>query len=85
MTHRHTHAKKKSKSIIPGFGLSFGIVMAILGIIVVIPRIAEMSTREMGPCSRTTFRICIRLRRFRSSLLIPQSFMFFFLFLKSDC
>lgn len=37
MTHRHTHAKKKSKSIIPGFGLSFGIVMAILGIIVVIP------------------------------------------------
>ncbi len=33
MTHRHTHAKKKSKSIIPGFGLSFGIVMAILGII----------------------------------------------------
>ncbi len=37
MTHQHTHAKKKSKSIIPGFGLSFGIVMAILGIIVVIP------------------------------------------------
>lgn len=37
MTHQHSHAKKKSKSIIPGFGLSFGIVMAILGIIVVIP------------------------------------------------
>lgn len=37
MTHQHKHAKKKSKSIIPGFGLSFGIVMAILGIIVVIP------------------------------------------------
>ncbi len=37
MTHQHTLAKKKSKSIIPGFGLSFGIVMAILGIIVVIP------------------------------------------------
>lgn len=37
MTHQHKHAKKKSKSIIPGFDLSFGIVMAILGIIVVIP------------------------------------------------
>lgn len=37
MAHQHSHAKKKSKSIIPGFGLSFGIVMAILGIIVVIP------------------------------------------------
>lgn len=37
MTHQHKHAKKKSKSIIPGLGLSFGIVMAILGIIVVIP------------------------------------------------
>lgn len=37
MTHQHSHVKKKSKSIIPGFGLSFGIVMAILGIIVVIP------------------------------------------------
>lgn len=37
MTHQNTHRKKKSKSIIPGFGLSFGIVMAILGIIVIIP------------------------------------------------
>ncbi len=37
MTHQHKHTKKKSKSIIPGFGLSFRIVMAILGIIVVIP------------------------------------------------
>ena len=41
----------------------------------VMPRIAEMSTREIGPCSRTTFRICMRFRRFRSSLLMPQSFM----------
>lgn len=29
--------KKKQKSIIPGFGLPFGIVMAILGLIVIIP------------------------------------------------
>ena len=29
--------KKKSKSVIPGFGLSFGIVMSILSIIVIIP------------------------------------------------
>lgn len=28
---------KKKKSVIPGFGLSFGIVMAILGLIVIIP------------------------------------------------
>ena len=29
--------KKRQKSIIPGFGLSFGIVMAVLGLIVIIP------------------------------------------------
>jgi sulfate transport system permease protein len=29
--------KKKAKSVIPGFGLSFGITMAILGLIVIIP------------------------------------------------
>lgn len=28
---------KHKKSVIPGFGLSFGIVMAILGLIVIIP------------------------------------------------
>ena len=28
---------KRKKSVIPGFGLSFGIVMAILGLIVIIP------------------------------------------------
>lgn len=28
---------RRKKSVIPGFGLSFGIVMAILGIIVIIP------------------------------------------------
>ena len=28
---------KRKRSVIPGFGLSFGIVMAILGLIVIIP------------------------------------------------
>ena len=40
----------------------------------------EISTREIGPCSRTTRRICMRFLRLRSSLLMPQSFMTFFLF-----
>ena len=60
MTHRHTHAKKKSKSIIPGFGLSFGIVMAILGIIVVIPL-----------CSLVVFSARLSLSEFWQTITRP--------------
>jgi len=61
MTHRHTHAKKKSKSIIPGFGLSFGIVMAILGIIVVIPL-----------CSLVVFSARLSLSEFWQTITRPR-------------
>lgn len=37
MSKENKHKKNKGKSVIPGFGLSFGIVMAILGLIVIIP------------------------------------------------
>lgn len=61
MTHRHTRAKKKSKSIIPGFGLSFGIVMAILGIIVVIPL-----------CSLVVFSARLSLSEFWQTITRPR-------------
>lgn len=61
MTHQHTHAKKKSKSIIPGFGLSFGIVMAILGIIVVIPL-----------CSLVVFSARLSLSEFWQTITRPR-------------
>lgn len=61
MTHRHTHAKKKSKSIIPVFGLSFGIVMAILGIIVVIPL-----------CSLVVFSARLSLSEFWQTITRPR-------------
>lgn len=61
MTHQHTHAKKKSKSIIPGFGLSFEIVMAILGIIVVIPL-----------CSLVVFSARLSLSEFWQTITRPR-------------
>lgn len=61
MTHQHSHAKKKSKSIIPGFGLSFGIVMAILGIIVVIPL-----------CSLVVFSARLSLSEFWQTITRPR-------------
>lgn len=61
MTHQHIHAKKKSKSIIPGFGLSFGIVMAILGIIVVIPL-----------CSLVVFSARLSLSEFWQTITRPR-------------
>lgn len=61
MTHQHKHAKKKSKSIIPGFGLSFGIVMAILGIIVVIPL-----------CSLVVFSARLSLSEFWQTITRPR-------------
>lgn len=61
MTHQHTHAKKKSKSIIPGFGLSFGIVMAILGIIAVIPL-----------CSLVVFSARLSLSEFWQTITRPR-------------
>lgn len=61
MTHQHTHAKKKSKSIIPGFDLSFGIVMAILGIIVVIPL-----------CSLVVFSARLSLSEFWQTITRPR-------------
>ncbi len=61
MTHQHTHEKKKSKSIIPGFGLSFGIVMAILGIIVVIPL-----------CSLVVFSARLSLSDFWQTITRPR-------------
>ena len=61
MTHQHTHAKKKSKSIIPGFGLSFGIVMAILGIIVVIHL-----------CSLVVFSARLSLSEFWQTITRPR-------------
>lgn len=61
MTHQHTRAKKKSKSIIPGFGLSFGIVMAILGIIVVIPL-----------CSLVVFSARLSLSEFWQTITRPR-------------
>lgn len=61
MTHRHTRAKKKSKSIIPGFGLSFGIVMAILGIIAVIPL-----------CSLVVFSARLSLSEFWQTITRPR-------------
>lgn len=61
MTHQHTHAKKKSKSIIPGFGLSFGIVMAILVIIVVIPL-----------CSLVVFSARLSLSEFWQTITRPR-------------
>ena len=61
MTHQHTHAKKKSKSIIPRFGLSFGIVMAILGIIVVIPL-----------CSLVVFSARLSLSEFWQTITRPR-------------
>lgn len=61
MTHQHKHAKKKSKSIIPGFDLSFGIVMAILGIIVVIPL-----------CSLVVFSARLSLSEFWQTITRPR-------------
>ena len=61
MTHQHSHVKKKSKSIIPGFGLSFGIVMAILGIIVVIPL-----------CSLVVFSARLSLSEFWQTITRPR-------------
>ena len=61
MTHQNKHAKKKSKSIIPGFGLSFGIVMAILGIIVVIPL-----------CSLVVFSARLSLSEFWQTITRPR-------------
>lgn len=61
MTHQHKHEKKKSKSIIPGFGLSFGIVMAILGIIVVIPL-----------CSLVVFSARLSLSEFWQTITRPR-------------
>lgn len=61
MTHQHTRAKKKSKSIITGFGLSFGIVMAILGIIVVIPL-----------CSLVVFSARLSLSEFWQTITRPR-------------
>lgn len=61
MIHQHTHAKKKSKSIIPGFDLSFGIVMAILGIIVVIPL-----------CSLVVFSARLSLSEFWQTITRPR-------------
>lgn len=61
MTHQHTHAKKKGKSIIPGFGLSFGIAMAILGIIVVIPL-----------CSLVVFSARLSLSEFWQTITRPR-------------
>lgn len=61
MTHQHKHAKKKSKSIIPGFGLSFGIVMAIIGIIVVIPL-----------CSLVVFSARLSLSEFWQTITRPR-------------
>lgn len=61
MTHQHSHAKKKSKSIILGFGLSFGIVMAILGIIVVIPL-----------CSLVVFSARLSLSEFWQTITRPR-------------
>lgn len=61
MIHQHTHAKNKSKSIIPGFDLSFGIVMAILGIIVVIPL-----------CSLVVFSARLSLSEFWQTITRPR-------------
>lgn len=61
MIHQHTHAKNKSKSIIPEFDLSFGIVMAILGIIVVIPL-----------CSLVVFSARLSLSEFWQTITRPR-------------
>ncbi len=52
---------RKKKSVIPGFGLSFGIVMAILGLIVIIPL-----------CSLVVFSLKLSFRDFIDTVTSPR-------------
>lgn len=52
---------KKKKSVIPGFGLSFGIVMAMLGLIVIIPL-----------CSLVVFSLKLSPREFWETVTRPR-------------